>query len=172
VRDFIKGILMIYVGGTLLGLGILLVTLHCQPAKADPPAPPVEDPILKIVEGHPGCMLVTTTNHFTMVPGRLVRLEVDLSECGFLGLDGSGMLLMAYFTKPNSSRPLLKRDRVDLRILDADTLAIIGYPSGGKEERVWADLYAPGKVVISAMNVNPGKTVKVRLVTHMYGVEE
>lgn len=132
-----------------IAIALALFLLVVVPANAEP-----EDMAVSTWEA--GCEHTMTTNHFELGPGQSVQLELDLSGCGAERL--GGILYFGYKTTRNSSKPLVPRDRMRLRLVDNSTGASIVSDDGS----VFTQIDNPGGCTLYAENMGR-KTIKIRL---------
>ena len=104
----------------------------------------------------PGCERTMTTNHFELGPGESVQIELDLSGCNSDRL--GSLLYFGYRTKRNSSRPLVPRDRMRLRVVDNSS----GTSASTDDGSIVAQLDRPSRCTLYAENIGR-KTIKIRL---------
>ncbi len=136
-----------------------LITLGWSGSLAAAP----EDATL-LTYGFPGCDYTAQTNHFDLGPGQSVQLVLDLSQCSedYLG----GLLYFGYRSTKNSSRPLTRKDGVLLEIMEFGTLQAIDpsdYEGTSDMGFVYIELDHSSLFVLSAVNTNRRKTVRLRL---------
>lgn len=103
-----------------------------------------------------GCEHTMTTNHFELASGESVEIDLNLTECREANL--GGLFYMGYKTTKNSSKPLVTRDRMRLRLVNTET----GETRESTDGSLFTQVVDPAVCRLYAENTGR-KTIKVRL---------
>lgn len=130
-----------------LALALLLALTHLANAEPDD---------MIVSSWSADCEHTMTTNHFDLGPGQSVQIELDLSGCRADRL--GSFLYFGYITTRKSSRPLTRRDRVNLTLTNMSTRE----NSDSDDGSMLTDVRSPTTLTLRAENAGR-KTVRLRL---------